>query len=245
MTSTLLEHHHVGSGVHVGFTSVQTGNLALHLEGQAADSLEQARTHRADLERALGLSVGSTAFLQQVHSATVVDAEGLGWGAVTASQTPPAADAMISRGGRTPLAIMVADCLPVAFVTRDGDTAVAHAGRVGLVSGVLENTLEQLGADPAHISAWIGPAICGSCYEVPQQMRDDVAGTHPDAASTTSWGTPALDLPRAAETLLARVGVQVRRSAICTLEDDRVFSHRRVPGQGRCAGLVWRGDTPA
>lgn len=244
MTSTLLEHHRAAGGVQVGFTSVETGNLALHLEGQSAEALEHARTHRVALERSLGLSTGSTAYLHQIHSATVVDADDLGWG-TTGETTPPSADAMISRGGITPLAIMVADCLPVVFVTDAGDTAIAHAGRVGLASGVLDNTLDRLDTDPTQVSAWIGPAICGSCYEVPEEMRDDVARTHPSAFSTTTWGTPALDLPRAAETLLVAAGVRVQRSQVCTFEDDRVYSHRREAGKGRFAGLVWKNDTPA
>ncbi|MGO1182172.1 MAG: polyphenol oxidase family protein [Micrococcaceae bacterium] len=244
MTSTLLEHHRAEGGVRVGFTSVETGNLALHLEGQSTDSLEQARANRARLEQSLGLSVGSTAYLHQVHSADVVDAQGRGWrgGTVTG---PTRADAMVSRAGSTPLAIMVADCLPVVFATDDGDTAVAHAGRVGLTSGVLENTLDQLGADPATVCAWIGPAICGSCYEVPAAMRDDIGVNHPAAMSTTCWGTPALDLPAAAEALLVARGVRVHRSQVCTYEDERVYSHRRAPGQGRFAGVIWRSDTPA
>lgn len=244
MTSTLLEHHRLPDGVHVGFTSVGTGNLALHLEGQDADSLSRARAYRTQLEQSLGLTPGSTAYLNQVHSPDVVDAQGLGW-AGGAESGPVTADAMVSRGGSTPLAIMVADCLPVVFTTDAGDTAVAHAGRVGLTAGVLENTLEQLGADPATVCAWIGPAICGSCYEVPASMRDDIGQDHPAAVSTTSWGTPALDLPGAADALLLAEGVRVYRSPVCTYEDGRVFSHRRAPGQGRFAGLVWRGDTPA
>lgn len=243
MTTTLLEHHEPRPGLHIGFTSVETGNLALHLNGQGEASLEQARLNRSRLEQSLGLDVGSTAYLHQVHSATVVHAEGLEWGQRGPEQ-PPAADGMISYGGTTPLAIMVADCLPVVFVS-DHDTAVAHAGRVGLAAGILENTVDRLGGDAAHITAWIGPAICGRCYEVPEEMRDEVARQHPEAASVTSWGTPALDLPRAAERLLARRGVRVFRSPVCTLEDHRVYSHRRAPDQGRIAGLVWRSDTPA
>ena len=43
-------------------------------------------------------------------------------------------------------------------------------------------------------SAWIGPSVCGSSYEVPEDMRDHVAARGPAARCTTSRGTPGLDL---------------------------------------------------
>ena len=71
---------------------------------------------------------------------------------------------------------MVADCIPVVLVgqCQDGGLvlAVAHAGRKGLLDGVLQRTvaaMHEAGAE--NICAWLGPSICGSCYEVPEQMR--------------------------------------------------------------------------
>ncbi len=50
--------------------------------------------------------------------------------------------------------------------------------------------MTELGADPARIVARTGPAVCGRCYEVPEQMRSDVAAVEPAAYAETSWGTP-------------------------------------------------------
>ncbi|HEY4614232.1 MAG TPA: laccase domain-containing protein, partial [Citricoccus sp.] len=91
--------------------------------------------------------------------------------------------------------------------------------------------------------AWVGPGICGKCYEVPEDMHRDGADRIPATASRTSWGTPALDLPAGAAAVLDRLGVRVHRVDRCTLEDEQLFSHRRAPGQGRFAGLVWRTGT--
>lgn len=207
----------------------------------------------------MGVPAGRTEYLNQVHSARVVSARGQGWG--EPGLEPEDADARVSPTGKDPLAIMVADCLPVVFVSQradahgdadpqgpmawDGPTAVAHAGRRGLLDGVLQATVEQMraegaGANPGQIQAWIGPAICGRCYEVPEQMYQDAVEQLAAVAAETSWGTRALDLPAGAQHLLESLGVTVHASGQCTREDERFYSHRREPGAGRLAGLVWR-----
>ena len=238
-----------GRAVHVAFTSVQGGNLAFHvLPDGSGHQRERARegvaAARTRLEERMGVDAGSTAFVDQIHSADVVDADGAGWG----DGPVRVGDAIVSAGGSQALAIMVADCLPVVFVDPvTGATAVAHAGRRGLLDGVLQNTLDRLAAlRPADagagepVRAWIGPGVCGACYEVPEQMRAESATVLPVASATTSWGTPSLDLPAGAEAVLAARGVDVHRVQLCTVEDERLFSHRRAPGRGRFAGLVWR-----
>ncbi|MDO5635014.1 MAG: polyphenol oxidase family protein [Micrococcus sp.] len=258
----------------VGFTSRAAGNLAFHILGTEADDAarEAVAAARRSLEQHMGVADGSTAYLTQVHSADVVDAAALAWG--TGGADAPVADAMISADGSRPLAIMVADCLPVVFVDHHtGATAVAHAGRVGLLDGVLTATVDALVAlrdsgadarsaqgaptgstadadrdddgDGAGIEAWIGPSICGRCYEVETEMRAEAESALPGIAAETSWGTPALDLPQAAAAQLERRGVQVHRSEHCTRENLALFSHRRAPGEGRLAGLVWRRENTA
>ena len=53
---------------------------------------------------------------------------------------------------------------------------VVHAGRPGLFSGVIPAAVEQMRAAGAEdIRAWLGPSVCGQCYEVPAELRDEVA----------------------------------------------------------------------
>lgn len=229
-------------GANVGFTNVDAGNLAFHILSETQDT-QAVENNRLELEEHLGITPGTTNFVNQVHSAEVVMADD-GW----QSEQPRTADAIISPDGAHPLAIMVADCLPVVFTTNYLATAVAHAGRVGLLNGILENTVEALRALPAtgeqniadrRIQAFIGPSICGGCYEVPADMKRTAIRKLPEAGSKTTWGTPSLDLAAAAEAQLRRLGISVTRSDFCTREDTRLFSHRRSPGEGRIAGLVW------
>ncbi|MEK8224912.1 laccase domain-containing protein [Oerskovia sp. M15] len=65
----------------------------------------------------------------------------------------------------------------------------------------------------------------------------------PATASTTSWGTPALDLPAGVVADLQAAGVgEISATDICTLEDERYFSHRVAARNGvttgRLAGVV-------
>ena len=150
-----------------------------------------------------------------------------------------------------PLAIMVADCIPVVLVgSVEGEKtvpvlAVAHAGRRGLLDGVLQTTvarMRELGA--AHITAWLGPSICGACYEVPEAMRAESTELIPQVHSVTGANTPGLDLPAGARAVLEAAGVEVSTEcARCTYEEPSVYSYRgftnRGEKPGRIAGLVW------
>ncbi|GER24377.1 laccase domain protein [Zafaria cholistanensis] len=228
-------------GLRVAFTSVAEGNLALHV----GDDPGRVASARAGLEARLGLAPGGLRFMEQVHSATVHEVPA---GPARPGASVPVADALVSADASAALAVMVADCLPVVFAGTAGSgaaTAVAHAGRRGLLEGVLQATVGRLRvAGAQHLQAWIGPAVCGRCYEVPAALAEEAEHLLPGIASTTSWGTPALDLPAAAAALLEGLGVAVESSGVCTLEDPSYYSYRRDPKTGRFAGLVWT-DAPA
>jgi YfiH family protein len=216
----------------VAFTDTRAGNLALHVGDNAGDVLRRRR----ELEHAAGLATGSLRFMEQVHGTAVE---------VMESGTPaPTADAMVSRG--LPLAVMVADCIPVVLVGEGPDgpvLAAVHAGRPGIASGILPAAVRRMQAEGATaIRAWLGPSICGSCYEVPAELRAQVAGQVPSTSAMTSWGTPALDLPAGARTQLERAGVVIEYAGPCTLENDSLYSYRRSSTTGRFAGLVWSHD---
>ena len=65
---------------------------------------------------------------------------------------------------------------------------------------------------PPTSSAWVGPHVCGSCYEVPEQMRGrGQCAVVPEACAETSWGTPALDIGAGVRAQLERAGRRGRR----------------------------------
>ncbi len=242
-------------GAGVAFTDreggVSAGPLgALNLGRTDLDDLAALRTNLATVRSALG--VGPVVTVHQVHGTGVLDVDDellAGWtedswlgDAVPGARRLRHADALVTTVRGVALAVRVADCLPVLLADPDaGVVGAAHAGRVGLAAGVLPAVLARLTELGARrITAWIGPHICGACYEVPEAMRDSFAADHPAASATTSWGTPSLDLGAAAEQQLAGLGCRVVRVGECTRESPSLHSHRRDgAGSGRQAGLVW------
>jgi YfiH family protein len=189
----------------------------------------------AVLETDLGLPL---AVVRQVHGATVADADELSLADLAGTE----ADALVATRAGVALAVRVADCVPVLFAdAQAGVIGAAHAGRNGLAAGVLQATVVALRARGAQsITAWIGPHVCGACYEVPAAMADEIAGRVPGTRATTSWGTPALDLGAGAAQLLAAAGVTVVDASACTLEQPDLHSYRRDgAASGRQAGIIW------
>lgn len=186
-----------------------------------------------------GLDPADVHLMRQVHGDHVehVDAS------TPRGRVLPDTDGAVTTEAGRALAVLTADCLPV-LVAGARVVAAAHAGRRGLLAGVLEATVDacaRAGDEPATLRAVIGPAIGPCCYEVPTDMRDAVAVTEPLAAGTTTWGTPSLDLPGVARHRLERRGVSVSTVDTCTrCGGDRWFSHRADPGAGRQAGVVVR-----
>ena len=214
----------------MAFTDTGAGNLALHVGDDAASVMRR----RDELDAAAGIAPRRFQYMNQVHGNHVA--------MVDSAAVAPTADAMVSR--TQPLAVMVADCIPMVLVGDTGGAGpvlgVVHAGRPGLASGVIPAAVDRMRASGAgEIRAWLGPSICGQCYEVPAELREEVAAAVPSAWSTTAWGTPALDLPRGAVRQLESLGVPVEYRGPCTLETDELYSYRRDRLSGRFAGLVW------
>lgn len=233
--------------LHVAFSNTAAGNLALNVGGAP----ETAAARRAQVEAAMGVAPGSLRFMNQVHSGTVFSLEpvveaGHGVAGSRPGWNPPEADALVSPDGDQALAVLVADCVPIVLADLSGAaTAAVHAGRNGVLKGIVPNAVESLRASGARdLTAWVGPSVCGRCYEVPAELRDEVAAAVPAAYAHTRQGTPSLDLPAAVRSQLADAGVGIAPlptgPASCTIENPELFSHRREPGAGRFAGLVWR-----
>jgi polyphenol oxidase len=152
-------------------------------------------------------------------------------------------DGLVTAEPGVTLSVRAADCVPVLFAdAAAGVIGACHCGRPGVVAGIVPATLaamRELGA--AQITAWVGPHVCGRCYEVPQEMQDDVVAVEPATRATTSWGTPSLDVGAGVRAQLAREEVAVVDLSRCTFESPDLFSYRREGKlSGRQAGLIRR-----
>ncbi|QHY95036.1 Laccase domain protein YfiH [Streptomyces sp. S4.7] len=237
------------SGAHFAFTDRWGGVSAapyeqLNLGGAVGDDPAAVRANRTAAAESLGLDAARVVWMNQVHGRDVAVVEGP-WGSDESDEIP-AVDAVVTTRRGLALAVLTADCVPVLLADPvAGVAAAAHAGRPGLVAGVVPAVVDAMverGAEPARITARTGPAVCGRCYEVPEAMRAEVAEAVPESWAETSWGTPAVDVTAGVHAQLAALGVGERhRSEVCTVESADHFSYRRDRTTGRLAGYVWLG----
>jgi YfiH family protein len=211
-----------------------TFNLGDHV----GDEPVAVKANRARLAAAIGLPGERVVWMNQVHGdrIEVVDEP-----RDTAFDDT---DGLVTSTPGLALAVITADCVPVLMAdARAGVVAAVHAGRVGAQHGVVARAVEamlELGAHSGDISALLGPAASGRNYEVPAAMADKVEAALPGSRTTTSAGTPGLDLRAGIACQLRGLGVtSIEVDRRCTVEDPTLFSHRRSAPTGRLASLVW------
>jgi len=232
------------AGVRAAFTTRRGGvspapwdsfNLGAHV----GDAPEHVAANRLRLRQLLGLP-GEPGWLSQVHGIDVAHLDS------PSTSSPVTADASVTSAVGTACVIMVADCLPVPFASRDGQRiGAAHAGWRGLAAGVLENTVAALGVPPPELTAWLGPAILQANFEVGADVREAFVAR--DAAAADYFvpnvrGRWQADLVGLARRRLRALGVNdISGGEWCTVADPtRFFSHRRDGKGGRMAALIWR-----
>lgn len=207
-------------------TTRLTGSLATHV-GDA----EAALANRDRLRRAYSLP-RQPVWLNQQHGNQVFTAsEG------PDLERPPEADAAFTREYNRPLAVLVADCLPI-FLASPDEIAVVHAGWRGLARGVIGRTVARF--RNRDIVAWLGPAIGPCHYEV-----DTVVKSAFEGMAGFSRGRDdehyMMNLWELARRQLAEVEIhRVEGGGVCTWCDPQFYSHRQDSSPGRFAAIIWR-----
>jgi YfiH family protein len=217
----------VSTGVYESF------NLGKHVGDDPAAVAENRRRMRTEL-----MVPAEPVWLEQVHGIDVADLD--------LALPARRADAAVTHTPDRVCGILVADCMPVLFVTQDGlRIGAAHAGWRGLAGGVLEATVAAMRCVPSRLLAWLGPCISAEHFEVGDEVREAFVRT--DAATEAAFernarGRWQCDLYAIARHKLSALGIRdVRGGGWCTFaERDRFFSHRRDGQSGRMAALIWR-----
>jgi len=176
-------------------------------------------------------------WLRQVHGARVVRVELPGQGAGAE------ADAAVTTESGVALAVLTADCAPIALASPEGVIGVAHAGWRGLLAGVVEETvtvMRQLGA--TRVVAARGPCIHAECYEFGADDLDLIAARLGDGVRGRSrGGETALDLPAAVDAALRQCDAELVATVdSCTACSSEYWSWRARQDRHRQASVVWR-----
>ena len=222
---------------HGGVSSAPFDSLNLAWSGDDPDALaENHRRLSADFAPA-----DPVAALSQVHGSDVAYVGHEGPRTDLHGHLHARADGVVTDQPGVTLMVRGADCAMVLFA--DAERRViggAHCGRPGLVAGVVPATLarmRELGA--REVTAWLGPYVCGRCYEVPEEMRDAVAADVPASSATTSWGSASIDIGAGISAQLADEGVECVDLSLCTRESPHLYSYRRDRLEsGRQAGVI-------
>lgn len=223
------EHPGLRAGVTAGS---RAGDLGMAVGRPPAEWAER-------LQSAAGALGGrGIAVPRQVHGRRVVEISGRPRGVLV----PGEADGLCTDEPGSFLAVTVADCVPVFVLDPEGGAlALLHAGWRGTAAGVLEAGLsaleERYGSRRGALRLHLGPAICGSCYEVGAEVLR--------ALGRDARGKVMLDLRAELEERARRAGVSaesVSRSAACTrCGADHFFSHRGTGTAKRMAAFLgWR-----
>jgi YfiH family protein len=202
---------------------------SLNLGRRTRDEPENVDENRRRLCEAVGVDPELLALNRQVHAATVNRAD--------AGDRTKDGDGLWTDEPGVPMLVFSADCLPIALARVNGNPGLAllHAGRLGLLEGILQAGVAVLGGP---IAAIVGPGIGPCCYEVGEDIL---------AAYRARFGPGViqgrnLDLWTAAELVLREAGVEaVEHLDVCTACNDRFFSHRRdgpITGRQGVIGYV-------
>jgi YfiH family protein len=131
---------------------------ALNLGDHVGDDIDAVQENRRRVAQAVGVALGQLVIARQVHGATVLD--------VTTSRSDLVGDALCTKESGLALAILVADCVPLALVDPEQHLlTLVHAGWRGLASGVIANALAAYD-QPKNVTAFIGPSISKESYQV-------------------------------------------------------------------------------
>jgi polyphenol oxidase len=198
---------------------VSSGPYAsLNLSLSVGDDPGCVLANRRRLAAAFGTSPEDFVFARQVHGAgvRVVGTADRGSGAFRLDNAIADADALVTATPGVVLAILTADCVPIALHDPvAGVLACVHAGWRGTVAGVpaaAVAAMRALGSRPSDVIAGIGPAIAADRYQVGPDVHQAVTRTfgptatfiRPDPSAPGHW---LLDLWAANRHALRDAGV--------------------------------------
>ena len=186
---------------------------------------------RASLQHAMPASAARFATAVQVHGTRVVEHDGAWEGWLRTTE----ADGHFAPLRGTAMAVTIADCVPVFLAHPEGAVALLHSGWRGTAARIVERALaafSRQGLHAADLRVHLGPAICGTCYEVSADVATALTGRAATAPQR-------IDL-RALIAEHARSGgvSSITTSSWCTRCDNARFFSHRAGDAGRQVGVI-------
>jgi purine-nucleoside/S-methyl-5'-thioadenosine phosphorylase / adenosine deaminase len=197
------------------------------------DDPDRVVENRRRVCAAVGADASTATMAWQVHGGAVTEARPRG---ILERTVFEKCDGLWSDRPGQAMALVTADCYPVALARSDGmpGLCVLHVGWRGLLDGIAESGVSALGG--GELMAIVGPGIGPCCYEV----GEEVSGPFRERFGTEVVADGKLDLGGATALALKEAGVgSVERTGHCTAcEPELFFSHRRDQGRTGRQGVI-------
>ena len=240
-------------GVTAAFTTrhggVSEGHLSsMNLGLSRGDKKENVQKNYRIIADTLGLALDSFVLTAQTHTNNIkiVTKEDCTKGLEKIGFNDT--DGLVTNQPGIALVAFFADCVPVfLYDPFKKIIALLHAGWRGSVSGIAKNGVkimtETFGADPKDIIAFIGPSICKNCFEIGEEVADEIAKINAGVLTQKQNGKYTADLWQLNKSILLGAGLlgeNISISGICTFENDKdFFSHRKTGGKrGNLAAVI-------
>ena len=146
-------------------------------------------------------------------------------------------DAIVCTVKDFPIAVKTADCVPILIAHPDGVIAAVHAGWRGTRLKILEKTLlkirNDLKKDLSLVHVAMGPSICGTCYEVGEEVAKEFEKSYLVEKENDKF---LLNLKQVNADMAELLGVPKKQITIfedCTLcMNDEYYSYRHECQKG-------------
>jgi YfiH family protein len=209
---------------------------------------ERAIDHRRRLCAHLGVSFDRLTSPRQIHNAELLRVEDgdIGAGRFGRDGAVPFVDGLLTDRPDVPLILLSADCpLVLVFDPARPALGIAHASWLGTVGGIsarlVERMIAEFRTDPTRCRGAVAPSAGPDRYEVgPEVLRlfrtrmpdaDRFFRPHGERYLLDLWSVNAAQLTAAG---LAAHRIEI--AGVCTIADQRFWSHRRDgPTTGRNA----------
>jgi polyphenol oxidase len=214
-------------GIRAFTTTREAGTFGL----SGSDPVNEVMTRWSALQREVSDTARRVVSIRQVHGTRVI-LHTAGWEGWLRGEE---ADGHVAAEKGTALTVGIADCVPVFIAHPSGVVALLHSGWRGTAAGITAEAigaLAKMGLAPDELAIHLGPAICGRCYEVSADVREQLTGQ-----PVTRPGH--VDLRSLIAESATEIGVQkIAVSSFCTrCDNDRFFSHR-AGDAGRQIGVI-------
>ncbi|MEX1185707.1 MAG: polyphenol oxidase family protein [Gemmatimonadaceae bacterium] len=195
------------------------------------DPESEALGRWAALEREIAGEATAIVLARQVHGTKILEHDGGKQGWVRVGE----GDGHITSERGLALAVSIGDCVPVFMAHPSGTIALLHSGWKATAAGFVTRAaaaFSMLGKPPEELRVHLGPAICGRCYEVGADVREQLTGN-----PATRPGQ--VDLRSLLAEQASAAGVrQISMSPWCTRHDNERFFSYRAGDAGRQVAVM-------